>query len=217
VNNDAHQTGKKIIPAIMKKVAILFARKNSIYKTFKICDVYDSERDALTFKGNLPVIAHPPCRAWGSLRHFSKPDPGEKDLAVWAVGVIRNNGGALEHPRGSTLWKTMDLPKPGNLPDKFGGFSILIRQFDFGHKADKATWLYVCGISPYIIPPIPRRFGEPTQVIATSRNKRGSKPELGKAQREHTPVNFAKWLIKLALLAKHKNREDLYYANQTGK
>ena len=45
------------------KVAVLFARKDSIYKEFEQCDVYDIERNALTFSGGIPIIAHPPCRS----------------------------------------------------------------------------------------------------------------------------------------------------------
>ena len=68
-----------------KKIAVLFVEKKSIYKSYEICDCYDKERDALTFKGSEVVIAHPPCRQWGKLYKFAKVDTEEKALAVWAV------------------------------------------------------------------------------------------------------------------------------------
>ncbi|MCB0595475.1 MAG: hypothetical protein KDD28_15390 [Phaeodactylibacter sp.] len=76
-----------------KQVAVLFARNDSIYKSFDICDVYDIDRDARNFSGGLPIVAHPPCRAWGRLRAFAKPLPGEKDLALFSVDMIRKWGG----------------------------------------------------------------------------------------------------------------------------
>lgn len=77
----------------MQTVAVLFARSDSNYKTMPGCDVYDIDRDARTFAGGLPVIGHPPCRAWGRLRQFAKVRPDEKALAPWAVEQVRAWGG----------------------------------------------------------------------------------------------------------------------------
>jgi hypothetical protein len=104
-------------------ISVLFARSDSVYKTLPECDVYDAERNALNYPGETPIIAHPPCRAWGQLRHFAKPQPGEKDLARWAVDQIRQFGGVLEHPAHSTLWRDKGLPVPG-LVDEWGGLDV---------------------------------------------------------------------------------------------
>jgi hypothetical protein len=48
-------------------VAVLFARSDSHYKALPGVDVWDSERDARKWLGGSPVVAHPPCRAWGAL------------------------------------------------------------------------------------------------------------------------------------------------------
>jgi len=61
-------------------VAVLFARKDSIYKQMPDVDVYDIDRDARTWPGGCAVVAHPPCRGWGGLSHMAKPRHGEKDL-----------------------------------------------------------------------------------------------------------------------------------------
>lgn len=66
-------------------VAVLFARTNSVYKTLPDVEVYDIERDARTYDGPWPVVAHPPCRAWGRLRTFASPRPDERNLARLAV------------------------------------------------------------------------------------------------------------------------------------
>lgn len=183
----------------MKNVAVLFARKDSIYKQFNNCDVYDIYRDARNFQGGIPIIAHPPCRAWGQLSHLAKPTPGEKELAAWAVWKIRENGGILEHPLYSKLWKFLNLPKGAQI-DSFGGFSVYIDQFWFGHKASKPTLLYICGIPPCELPNYSLRFELPTHLLTQWNSPRGKRlPEVSKAEREHTPIYLAEWLINTAL------------------
>lgn len=180
-------------------IAILFARKDSIYKSLSDCDVYDAERNALTWPGGTPVIAHPPCRLWGRLRKLSKASDTERELAIWAVSQVRQWGGVLEHPAGSTLWEAANLPKPGER-DEFKGFTIWISQWWFGHKADKPTWLYFCGIEPADLPKIPYRLGNPAYVVNTSKRagSKGHRPEILKSEREYTPVMLAEWLLDIA-------------------
>ncbi len=145
----------------------------------------------------MPVIAHPPCRAWGKLKHFAKPVPGEKELALFAVDMVRNWGGVLEHPAYSTLWKTCNLPT-GRERDQYGGFTLCVDQCWFGHKAQKKTWLYIVGCNPSDIPPYPITFDYPLYVINSSKRiKEGKRQEVSKAEREHTPVALACWLIAL--------------------
>ncbi|TCV97736.1 hypothetical protein EC912_101753 [Luteibacter rhizovicinus] len=187
-------------------VAVLFARQDSVYKTISGTDVYDVDRDARSFGGGFPVVAHPPCRAWGRLRAFAKPRDDEKALALFAVEMVRTWGGVLEHPAHSSLWKAAGLPHPGCI-DEFGGHTLPIDQFWFGHRAAKATWLYVCGVSPRRVPAFPMVFGEPTHVIARAPRPDGTRrragdpdwrPEVSKAEREHTPAALASWLVDLA-------------------
>lgn len=179
------------------KVAVLFAREDSIYKTLTRCDVWDIERDARKWPGGAPVVAHPPCRAWGQLKHFAKPRNGEKELALWAVEQVRRFGGVLEHPFKSSLWPAAGLPEPGKR-DAFGGWTLPINQHWFGHRAEKKTLLYLVGIEPARVPEIQLRLDEPTHVINTSK-RAGRKPEVTKAEREHTPQMLAEWLVELAL------------------
>lgn len=87
------------ITSVAQTVAVLFARRNSIYKTLPGCDVWDIERDARLWPGGMPVVAHPPCRAWGQLRHFARPVPGERELAILAVDQVRRWGGGWSIPQ----------------------------------------------------------------------------------------------------------------------
>lgn len=192
-------------------IAVLFARSDSIYKTIPGCDVWDAERDARRWPGGAPVVAHPPCRAWGTLRGLAKPRPGEKDLAIWAIAQVRKFGGVLEHPKRSTLWPVCGLPSGGQI-DSFGGWTLPIFQSSFGHRAEKATLLYVVGCAPAQIPDLPIVLGDAPCVISSSgRNKDGSRlkqgdagwrPRLHTAEREHTPPDLAWWLVSLARLCR---------------
>jgi hypothetical protein len=187
-----------------KTVAVLFARADSIYKSIPACDVVHIARDARIYPGGLPIIAHPPCRAWGGLRAFANPRPDEKGLALYAVELLRLWGGVLEHPRSSTLWPVAQLPEPGDR-DAWGGFTIEVHQHWFGHRAEKATRLYIVGCEPEDLPPIPVCTTRPTHVVANSRNLQGTadaRPEITKKEREATPPAFAQWLIDTATLCK---------------
>lgn len=175
-------------------IAVLFARRDSVYKTLPGVDVWDADRDARKWQGGHPVIAHPPCRSWGRLRTFAKPVEGEREMCVWAAEQVRQWGGVLEHPAGSLLWDAAGLPLPGE--SSFDGFTLCVSQWWWGHKADKKTWLYVSRVAMADLPEIPYRMGEPDFICGGSRRK--DRPEITKAEREHTPVDLARWLIKVA-------------------
>lgn len=180
-------------------VAVLFARADSIYKAIGGLDVFDDERDARTYSGDMPVVAHPPCRAWGRLRHFARPRPDEKQLAFFAVDQVRRCGGVLEHPECSSFWVAAGLPRPGAGFDAFGGWTLCMDQHWLGHRARKRTWLYVVGVRPVDMPALPLRLDEPTHVIATSRRQRGGGYlEVSKREREATPPDMAAFLIEVA-------------------
>lgn len=189
-------------------IAVLFARSDSVYKTIPDCDVYDIDRNALSWSGGAPIVAHPPCRAWGSLSYFAKPRPGEKELALWAVEQVRKWGGVLEHPKRSALWPAAGLPAPGQV-DEFGGYTLPIAQSWFGHRAEKLTYLYIVGVPVHSLPPLAFALGRGTHVIAQARARRqdgsrlrkgqqGWRPEVSKAEREHTPAELAQWLVSVA-------------------
>lgn len=191
------------------RVAVLFARTDSVYKTMPECDVWDIERDARTYDGPHPVVAHPPCRAWGRLRHMASPRADERNLARLAVALVREFGGVLEHPAASTLWPSQRLPEVGQR-DAWGGWTLPILQHSWGHLAAKATRLYVVGCEPRDVPALPLVLGEAPAVCGTSgRRANGTRetrrPEISKAAREHTPPELARWLVDLAMKCKTYN------------
>jgi hypothetical protein len=189
-------------------IAVLFARGDSVYKALPGCDVWDIERDARRWPGGTAVVAHPPCRAWGQLKHMAKPRPDEKELALWAVQKVRRFGGVLEHPKKSSLWPAAGLPAPGKGHDADGGWTLPVFQQWWGHRAEKATLLYIVGCDPLGLPPLPMCLGTASHVIAssTARQKRDhsmfrpevSRPEVSRPEREHSPPQFAEWLVDLA-------------------
>lgn len=183
----------------MSEVAVLFARSDSFYKQIPGTDVYDIDRDARTWPGGRPGVFHPPCRTWGRLRQFAKPRDDEKALGPWAVEQVRKFGGVLEHPAESTLFAHCGMPRPGQFPDQWGGYTIAIDQFHFGHRAEKSTWLYVVGCEPDDLPPIPRREGSPTHCVRPTKSY-PRLPSITKPEREHTPPPLAHWAVAVARL-----------------
>lgn len=170
----------------MIAVAALFTRRDSVYQTLG-ADCFDVERDARTFDLSCPVVAHPPCRSWGMLSHFAKPRKDERDLAWWAVHVVRLCGGVLEHPLTSRLWREIGVRTYG-VRDQFGGVLVPCDQAWFGHRARKRTGLYVVG-------PVPSMSQVDGGVAVTTVER------MGRAERERTPVELARWLVDCARAA----------------
>jgi hypothetical protein len=184
--------------ALREDVAVLYVDPLGPYPNL-VRHWYDADRDARTYPGPLPVVAHPPCGPWSSLRTLSKETT--KDLAPHAVYIVQRFGGVLEHPRGSKLFETMGLPLPGDLPDVHGGVTFEVCQCDWGHVARKRTWLYVVGARSFPASPPPR---EPTHWASGvhTAGARGKPPPgikiCSAQQRRRTPVAFAEWLIEVA-------------------
>lgn len=154
------------------ELSALFTCASSPYLVLGI-DCYDRKRDARTFQGSGLVICHPPCRSWGRYAHRSKHQVAEKDLALWALELVRRNGGVLEHPASSSLWKHL---RPGET-------SFLIRQADFGHRAEKLTRLFYSGLPK--VPLLPDPALGPFHPVE----------RMGRQERERTPVRLAEWLV----------------------
>lgn len=146
---------------------------------------YDASRDARTYAGPHPVVAHPPCGPWGKLAwRCTDQDPAH---ALHAVEVVQRYGGVLEHPVGSQLWRRCGLPLPGHGADKHGGYTLSIDQARWGHAALKPTLFYVVRRA---LPPIPPALPEGVPLRQAQR--------LSKRQRRLTPPALAHWLCSLA-------------------
>lgn len=175
---------------------ILFVDRRSIYKKMGL-DCYDIDRDACTYTGPHPVVAHPPCRTWSITRGLSTAPVCEKLLTFVALACVRQFGGVLEHPKSSGFWPAASLPMPGAV-DKWGGYTLCVDQFWWGHKATKSTLLYIIGCSQRDLPPIPLRFDAVQYTVSSSRRKGQRLPEVTKKERSATPPAFAQWLVDTA-------------------
>jgi hypothetical protein len=187
-------------------VAVLFARADSVYKQLPGCDVWDAERNALNWRGGAPVVAHPPCKRWSMIngvvlaRYPHKASEfawgNDGGLFAFALASVRRWGGVIEHPACSRAFGRYGLPRVGRAPDQHGGWTTEIRQADFGHRAEKRTWLYICGATPDDVPPLPPRR-EATALVVRMPECR-SVETMDKDEREHTPSQLAEWLVALA-------------------
>lgn len=156
-------------------------------------DLFAPTRDARSYDGPFPVIAHPPCGPWGRFWWNYKGGEGAKECGPRAVAQVRAFGGVLEHPAHSGLWTACGLPLPGGAADAHGGRTVLVNQCDWGHKARKPTWLYYVGCE---VPPTPPER-EPTHVMVRLVRNNNDRPEVPKAERHITPPLFAAWLLRM--------------------
>lgn len=161
---------------------------------------WDEQRDARTYAGPWPVVAHPPRGPWSALRHLHKK-AGQGELGLLAIEQVRKWGGVLEQPSSSRLSDHLDL-RPGEL-------YIMVEQCSWGHVARKPTWLFCVGVPHDFVNATRRTGGTPTHWCSGGRTKR---PGMGATvppgikvcsaqQRRRTPVAFAEWLISLAASA----------------
>lgn len=183
-------------------VAALCVRRDSIYKSIPNIDAWDIDRDAYQWPGGCPVVAHPPCAQWSMMRGFAKQHDRSKQLAPYCVDLVRRYGGVVDHPWGSLLWPYMQLPEPFQKKDKFGGWTLQVDQFAFGHKARKRTLLYIVGCGPALLPPIPKRNGRPEYLCCAPMRTRTRVKVCSPVEREATPEAFAHFLVAIALATK---------------
>lgn len=188
-------------------IAALFVRPDGPYAGRDDVDAWPEERDARAYAGPWPVIAHPPCQAWGRLAHVREVTCGRRrgeDAGCFASAVasVRAYGGVLEHPEGSRAFYRYHLPIP-----RFGegwtaglfGWSVAVDQAVYGHPARKRTWLFWFGEGAPPNVSIDDGSALATHVVVKSRRLSGVRlPELGKRRRELSPPAFADLMINLA-------------------
>lgn len=135
------------------RIAALFVETGGCYFGLPDVDPWDVSRDARSYAGPYPVVAHPPCERWGRYWHGSPRKPFQYKLGAdqgcfhAALAAVRNFGGVLEHPKDSRAWAWFGLSIPPNMggwvkADQHGGWTCCVEQGHYGHFARKATWLY---------------------------------------------------------------------------
>jgi hypothetical protein len=170
-------------PHLVEDVAVLYVDPRGPYPTL-VRHWYDEARDARTYAGPWPVVAHPPCGPWGNLRAFCSRQ--DESLGPIAVEQVRRWGGVLEHPETSRLFSHCDVANDGI------GKLWYVEQGAFGHVAQKRTVLYTVGVPSRAIWDRPLRARDSGRLVAN----------LSKEARRRTPPAFAAWLVSLAQQAR---------------
>lgn len=205
-----------------RTIAALYVETGGAYYGLPGVDPWDEARDARTYAGPHPVVAHPPCQRWGKM-WFGQPltvkltgrrkkkgdDGGCFDRALWA---LRTFGGVLEHPWGSHAWQWFGLnvpPREGGWinADFFGGWTCCVEQGRFGHYARKPTMLLAYHVPelpslPWgksearLDPAVVERMGEKRARRLGEVGARGGGTD--STPRIHTPEPFRDLLIGMA-------------------
>lgn len=200
----------------MSVIAVLFVQRDSIYENVEDVDCWGRDRDARLYSGPWKVIAHPPCERWGRywfggpsarVRRVKGDDDGCFEAALNAV---RRFGGVLEHPAASSAWSHFGLMPPPRcggwvVADWLGGWTCCVDQGHYGHRAQKATWLYA-NIAPTALPSL--IWGKSSRRVrlddgfhsAEERRRKirtGSCQRLSGRERAATPSEFRDVLLSM--------------------
>lgn len=195
----------------MFNIAALFVEKDSIYKEQGNIDCYDIERNAKNFDFSLPVVAHPPCQLWGSMAFVNYARWGgehnkpfnDNGCFKFALDAVNKCGGVLEHPAKTRAFEFYGIKKPKGIGwQKHDNYWVCeVWQSAYGHRANKATWLYYVGDKPPLELNWYRPKGTHQVGFQDQRGKTRNKPTLSKKEANATPVLFRDVLIELALNA----------------
>jgi hypothetical protein len=190
-------------------IAALFVAKGGCYFGLDGVEPWCIDRDARTYAGPWPVVAHPPCERWCQMAPVNQARYGHaigEDGGCFAAALasVRRWGGVLEHPALSLAWARFDLPRPpawgGWVKGFCGGWAAHVEQRHYGHRARKATWLYAFGVDPPSL-----QWGEgaaPEAWISADRPRAELAAmgigQLSKREAKATPQAFRDLLILIA-------------------
>ena len=192
------------------QVTALFVENGGSYFNVNDIDPWDEARDARLYTGTDPVVAHPPCNLWCKMapinyKRWKKEDlrPGNDNGCFRsALDNVNRCGGVLEHPAQTYAWAAHGLVRPPTVGGGWGrsgeGWVCVVWQSAYGHRANKATWLYYKGRRP----PFDLNW---SKVVGThqigqfdQRGKAANKPTVGKREASSTPAAFRAVLLRLA-------------------
>lgn len=188
------------------RVAALFVATGGVYFGLPDVDPWDEARDARTYAGPHPVVAHPPCQRWGNFAALNykrfkneRNRPGnDGGCFAFALLSVRSFGGVLEHPAYTNAWKAFDLQRPkgiGWTPTNYRADEWVceVWQSAYGHRAQKKTWLLYVGEQP----PFALNWTREPGTHQCGWFDR-AKPTLSKREASATPILFRDTLVKLA-------------------
>lgn len=203
-------------------VAALYVDPRGAYADVPGVELWDEARDARTYAGPWPVVAHPPCARWGRYWFGGPSARVRRELGddggcfAAALAAVRRWGGVLEHPEASHAWRAHGLnppPRAGGwvIADWQGGWTCCVEQGYYGHRARKATWLYAVGVR---LPSLawgsaPGDFVRLEQGFHTAAErmravKTGACRRLSVRQRMSTPPAFRDVLLAIARTARKR-------------
>lgn len=189
-------------------IAALFVQEDGCYSDLPGVDPWPESRDARSYGGTLPVVAHPPCQLWGNMAYVNyarwggehnRPGNDQGCFAA-ALAAVERCGGVLEHPRSSRAFAEYGLDRPafGQWQPSRSGWVCEVWQSAYGHRARKATWLYYVGRAPPFELDWSREPGVCQIGFRDQRGKARNKPTLSKREANATPTRFREVLLRLA-------------------
>jgi hypothetical protein len=193
-------------------IAALFVETNGIYFNHSEIEPWDINQDARNYNGNFPVIAHPPCQLWGNMAFVNyKRWGGEHNKPFndggcfkFALDTVNRCGGVLEHPAKTRAFEYYGIQKPNKIGwSNFENYWVCeVWQSAYGHRANKATWLYYVGKNAPFELNWERPKGTHQIGYQDQRGKMANKPTVTKKEANATPLAFQEVLIKLSKLSK---------------
>ena len=200
------------------KIAALFVETGGAYYGLAGVDPWDKNRDARLYPGPHPVIAHPPCQLWGAMavvnyaRWGGEHNRPGNDGGCFASALhsVITYGGVLEHPAKSRAWKAHGLEKPigaGWTRVGLHDWVCEVWQSAYGHRANKATWLYYHGAVRPVELLWDRPIGTHQVGFHDQRGKSANKPTLSRIEANATPIAFRECLLDLSRSAKKSRHE----------
>ncbi len=143
-------------------IAALYVEAGGCYYGLPGVDPWGEVRDARTYSGPHPVVAHPPCQRWGRFWHGSTRKPHQFTLGsdggcfASALAAVKKWGGVIEHPADSHAWRHFGIARPkrgaGWQPTGDGGWTCYVEQGHYGHMSRKPTWLLAYGMGEDKLP-----------------------------------------------------------------
>lgn len=189
-------------------IAALYVDPRGVYAGRADVEVWDIARDARTYTGPWPVVAHPPCQRWGRWwwADGSTEPGGDGGCFAAALACVDCYGGVIEHPAYSHAWAHFGLPVPSADGGWNGsllrpGYSAHVEQVHYGHRARKATWLFCVGAEP---PPLRWGAGVATAYLCPPGRRGPHAPgrldveRIGAREARSTPHAFAELLTSIA-------------------
>ena len=132
-------------------IAALYVESRGVYAGLPDVDLWDRDRDARTYAGPWPVVAHPAMRQMGTVLG-RQPDPAAAARLGRRRGMLRRGPG-----RGATARRCLGAPKGQPCVDRpsdssrhrepeggrdglAGGVDVLRGKGHYGHRSRKTTW-----------------------------------------------------------------------------